>query len=176
MSAPAGRPWGVVDLLAAASLAVDARLAGHRVVLANGAFDLLHVGHVRYLQAARALGDLLVVAVNADASVRAAKGPSRPAVPEAERAELVAALGCVDAVVVFAEDTVAAVIEAVRPDVQAKGTDYTVQSVPERAVVEHFGGRVAIVGDEKRHSTTATLAALGRFASPSPSHEPRSHR
>lgn len=167
-------PWGVVALAAAASLAAAARRAGRRVVLANGAFDLLHVGHVRYLRAARALGDVLVVAVNADASVRAAKGPSRPAVPEAERAELVAALGCVDAVVVFAEATVAAVIEAVRPDVQAKGTDYTADSVPERAVVERFGGHVAIVGDKKCHSTTATLAALARAASSAPSAPPSS--
>lgn len=132
------------------------------MVLANGAFDLLHVGHVRYLQAARALGDWLVVAVNADASVRAAKGPLRPAVPEVERAELVAALACVDAVVLFVDATVAEVLHAVRPHVQAKGTDYTAESVVERPIVEALGGRVAIVGDAKQHSTTATLSALAR--------------
>lgn len=158
--APQTSRVGVVDLVAVASLAAAARDAGRRVVLANGAFDLLHVGHVRYLQAAKALGHVLVVAINTDASVRAAKGPGRPAVSEAERAELVAALACVDAVVLFAEPTVAQVIEAVRPAVQAKGTDYTVATVPERPVVERHGGRVAIVGDPKHHSTTATLAAL----------------
>lgn len=158
--APQATRVGVVDLAKASTLAATARNAGRRVVLANGAFDLLHVGHVRYLQAARALGDVLIVAINTDASVRAAKGPGRPAVPEAERAELVAALACVEAVLLFVEPTVAQVIESVRPDVQAKGTDYTVATVPERPVVERYGGRVAIVGDAKDHSTSATLAAL----------------
>lgn len=137
------------------------RRRGATVVLANGAFDLLHVGHVRYLQAAKAEGDALVVAVNSDASVRGAKGPGRPVVPEAERAELVAALGCVDWVLLFDEPTVSAVIERLRPDVQAKGTDYTADSVPEGVLVRSYGGRVAIVGDPKDHSTTSMVAKLG---------------
>jgi rfaE bifunctional protein nucleotidyltransferase chain/domain len=127
------------------------------VVLANGVFDLLHVGHVRYLEAARALGDLLVVAVNADASVRANKGPDRPVVPEDERAELIAALEAVDLVVVFADRTVERVIAALRPDVQAKGTDYTPETIPERAAVEAYGGRVAVCGDPKDHSTSELI-------------------
>lgn len=138
------------------------RARGVAVALANGAFDLLHVGHVRHLRAARETAGALVVAVNADASVRLAKGPSRPVVPEAERAELVAALACVDAVVLFAERDATDVIRALRPDVHCKGTDYTVETVPERALVESFGGRVAIVGDPKSHSTTALAARLGK--------------
>lgn len=138
-----------------------ARQTPQTIVLANGAFDLLHVGHVRYLQAAKALGTILVVAVNADASVRRAKGPKRPYIPAAERAELVAALACVDYVVVFEEDTVVPLIEALRPDVHAKGTDYTPLSVPEASIVTRLGGRVAICGDPKDHSTTQLLAALG---------------
>ena len=138
------------------------RAAGQRIVLANGAFDLLHVGHVRYLEGAKALGDRLVVAINSDRSVRALKGADRPAVPEAERAELLAALECTDAVLVFDESDVRAVIRALQPDVHAKGTDYTVDSVPERAEVEAYGGRVAITGDPKTHSTTAVLSKLTR--------------
>lgn len=137
------------------------RSAGGRVVLANGAFDLLHVGHVRYLQAARALGEVLVVAVNADVSVRRLKGPQRPVIPEDERAELVAALACVDWVVLFSDSTVVPVIERLRPDIHAKGTDYTEQSVPEAGVVRAYGGRVAIAGDPKDHSTTAMIAQMG---------------
>lgn len=149
-----------VDLKAARARVADWRAHGESVVLANGAFDLLHVGHVRYLEAAKALGDRLVVAVNSDASTRAAKGPGRPVVPESERAELLEALACTDLVLVFDDATVVGVIRALRPDVHAKGTDYTVDSVPERAEVEACGGRVAIVGDPKAHSTTALVARL----------------
>ena len=133
------------------------RLAGERVTLANGNFDLLHVGHVRYLQAAKALGGKLVVAVNSDASVRALKGEGRPIMPEDERAEIVAALADVDAVVVFPELDVRALIREIRPDVQAKGTDYTEDSVPERDALAEYGGRVAIVGDPKDHSTSEII-------------------
>ncbi|HKU26072.1 MAG TPA: adenylyltransferase/cytidyltransferase family protein [Candidatus Sulfotelmatobacter sp.] len=133
------------------------RRAGYGITLANGNFDLLHVGHVRYLGAAKALGGKLVVAVNSDISVRALKGDGRPLVPESERAEIVAALGDVDAVVIFPELDVRAIIREIRPDVQAKGTDYTVDSVPERDTVAEYGGRVAIVGDPKHHSTSEII-------------------
>ena len=133
------------------------RSAGKRIVLANGCFDVLHVGHVRYLGAAKALGDKLIVAVNADVSVRKLKGEGRPAMPEDERAELLAALESVDAVLVFPELDVRAVIREVRPDVHAKGTDYTAESVPERDEVVACGGRVAIVGDPKDHSASEFL-------------------
>jgi len=133
------------------------RHAGERVVLANGNFDLLHVGHVRYLRGAKGLGGKLVVAVNSDESVRALKGAGRPVMPAEERAEIVAALGDVDAVVIFSELDVRALIGEIRPDVQAKGTDYTVDSVPERDAVAEYGGRVAIVGDAKDHSTSEII-------------------
>jgi D-glycero-beta-D-manno-heptose 1-phosphate adenylyltransferase len=133
------------------------RRAGERVTLANGAFDLLHVGHVRYLRAAKALGGKLVVAINSDKSVRALKGKGRPVVPENERAEIVAALADVDAVVVFPELDVRAIIREIRPDVQAKGTDYTADSVPERDTLMECGGRVKIVGDPKDHSSTEII-------------------
>jgi D-glycero-beta-D-manno-heptose 1-phosphate adenylyltransferase len=133
------------------------RGAGERITLANGNFDLLHVGHVRYLQGAKALGGKLVVAINSDDSVRALKGEGRPVMPERERAEIVAALGDVDAVVVFGEVDVRAIIREIRPDVQAKGTDYTADSVPERDTVAECGGRVEIVGDPKDHSTSEIL-------------------
>ena len=136
------------------------RQKGRRIVLANGVFDLLHVGHVRYLEAARALGDVLVVALNSDASVRRLKGQGRPLMSAAERAELIGALRHVDAVVVFEEDTVDRVVGALRPDVQAKGTDYTEASVPERAAVLAAGGRVAIAGDPKDHSTRDLIRAI----------------
>jgi len=132
----------------------DWRRAGDRVTLANGCFDLLHVGHVRYLHAARELGGKLIVAVNSDDSVRALKGEGRPVMPAEERAEILASLADVDAVVVFPEEDVRAIIREVRPDFHAKGTDYTVESVPERDVVEACGGRVVIVGDPKNHSAT----------------------
>jgi len=133
------------------------RRAGERIVLANGNFDLLHVGHVRYLRGAKELGGKLVVAINSDESVRALKGEGRPVMPAEERAEIVAALGDVDAVVIFPELDVRALIREIRPDIQAKGTDYTVDSVPERDAVAEYGGRVAIVGDAKNHSTSEIL-------------------
>jgi D-glycero-beta-D-manno-heptose 1-phosphate adenylyltransferase len=133
------------------------RRAGERITLANGNFDLLHVGHVRYLQGAKALGGKLVVAINSDDSVRALKGEGRPVMPEQERTEIVAALADVDAVVVFPELDVRAIIREIRPDVQAKGTDYTADSVPERDTVAECGGRVEVVGDPKDHSTSEIL-------------------
>jgi rfaE bifunctional protein nucleotidyltransferase chain/domain len=133
------------------------RRAGERITLANGNFDLLHVGHVRYLAGAKALGGKLVVAINSDDSVRALKGEGRPVMPEQERAEIVSALADVDAVVIFPELDVRAIIREIHPDIQAKGTDYTVESVPERDAVAEYGGRVAIVGDPKDHSTTEIL-------------------
>jgi rfaE bifunctional protein nucleotidyltransferase chain/domain len=133
------------------------RRAGERITLANGNFDLLHVGHVRYLRGAKALGGKLVVAINSDESVRALKGHGRPVTPAEERAEIVAALADVDAVVIFSELDVRALIREIHPDIQAKGTDYTVESVPERDAVAEYGGRVAIVGDPKDHSTSATI-------------------
>jgi D-glycero-beta-D-manno-heptose 1-phosphate adenylyltransferase len=139
------------------------RRAGDSITLANGAFDLLHVGHVRYLRAARKLGGRLIVAVNSDTSVRALKGEGRPEVPEAERAEILAALSDVDAVVIFSEPDVRALIREIRPDVHAKGTDYTAETVPERDDVRAAGGRVEIVGDSKDHSTTEMIRSrLGR--------------
>ncbi|MGC4117534.1 MAG: adenylyltransferase/cytidyltransferase family protein [Myxococcales bacterium] len=140
--------------------AQQARRAGRTVALANGVFDLLHVGHVRYLQGAKALADVLVVAVNSDASTRAYKGPDRPMVPQAERAELVAALACVDHVVVFDEPDVRPILRALQPDVHVKGSDYTEATVPERDEVLAYGGRVAIAGDPKDHSSTAMLQKL----------------
>ena len=133
------------------------RGAGERIVLANGNFDLLHVGHVRYLRGAKELGGKLVVAINSDESVKALKGEGRPVMPAEERAEIVAALADVDAVVIFDELDVRALIREIRPDVQAKGTDYTVDSIPEREVVEENGGHVAIVGDAKEHSTSEII-------------------
>ncbi len=133
------------------------RRAGERIVLANGNFDLLHVGHVRYLRGAKELGGKLVVAINSDASVRVLKGEARPIMPEEERAEIVAALSDVDAVVIFPELDVRALIRELRPDIQAKGTDYTAETVPERDVVGEYGGRVAIVGDAKDHSTSEII-------------------
>jgi rfaE bifunctional protein nucleotidyltransferase chain/domain len=140
----------------------SARASGKRVALANGVFDLLHVGHVRYLEGAKALADVLVVAINADASTRQVKGPNRPINPAVERAELVAALACTDHVLVFEEPDVRAVIAVLRPDLHVKGTDYTVESVPERDAVERYGGKVAIAGDPKDHSTSALARRLGR--------------
>lgn len=133
------------------------RRAGERITLANGNFDLLHVGHVRYLSGAKALGGKLVVAINSDESVRALKGQGRPIMPEQERAEIVAALADVDAVVIFPERDVRALIREIRPDIQAKGTDYTPDSVPERDTVAEYGGRVEIVGDPKDHSTSEII-------------------
>jgi rfaE bifunctional protein nucleotidyltransferase chain/domain len=137
------------------------RLQNQQIVMANGCFDVLHVGHVRYLRAAKALGGKLIVAVNADAGVRKLKGEHRPIMPEQERAEILAALESVDAVVVFPEIDVRALLNEIRPDVQAKGTDYAADSVPERDVVNSYGGRVEIVGDPKDHSATAIIQQIG---------------
>jgi rfaE bifunctional protein nucleotidyltransferase chain/domain len=136
------------------------RAAGRTIAFANGVFDLLHVGHVRYLQAAAAEADRLIVAVNADASVRRLKGEGRPILDERARAELVSAIGGVDYVVIFEDDTVGPLLTRLKPDVHCKGTDYTVESVPERAIVQAYGGRTAIVGDPKDHSTRDLLARL----------------
>jgi len=136
------------------------RRSGERVILTNGCFDLLHVGHIRYLHAAKQLGGKLVVALNADESVRKLKGEGRPVMNEAERAEILAALADVDAIVIFPEPDVRAIIREIHPDVQAKGTDYSAESVPERDEVMAYGGRVAIVGDPKDHSTTEILEQM----------------
>jgi D-glycero-beta-D-manno-heptose 1-phosphate adenylyltransferase len=136
------------------------RAAGKTIALANGVFDLLHVGHVRYLQAAAAEADLLVVAINDDRSVAALKGRGRPILPAADRAELVAALRGVGYVVVFGDRDVSRLLRAIKPDVHCKGTDYTVASVPERAVVAEYGGRTAIVGDAKAHATRDLVARI----------------
>jgi|SRR5215470_167657 len=141
-------------------LLAEAKARGQRIVLANGCFDTLHVGHVRYLEGAKAEGDLLVVAVNADSSVRPLKGPGRPILDENARALLVAALRVVDYVLIFSEPNVETLLEELRPTVHAKGTDYTAESVPECAVAARLGIRVAIVGDPKDHSTRALLDAI----------------
>ena len=138
----------------------EASAAGRTVALANGIFDLFHVGHLRYLQGAKAEADLLLVAVNSDASTRRNKGPGRPVVPQAERAEIVAALACVDHVVVFGSRTVVPLIRKLRPDVHVKGTDYTPETIPEAAEVARYGGRAAVAGDPKDHSTTDLLRRL----------------
>ena len=140
---------------------VEARAAGLRIVLANGCFDVLHVGHIRYLAGARSEGDLLIVGVNSDEQVREQKGEGRPILPAAQRAEIVAALESVNYVTVFHEPTVEELLLALKPDVHAKGTDYTVDTVPEREVVKSYGGRVAIVGDPKDHSTSEILSRMG---------------
>jgi rfaE bifunctional protein nucleotidyltransferase chain/domain len=127
------------------------------IVLANGCFDVLHAGHVRYLEGARALGDILVVGVNSDSEVAKLKGEGRPIMPEEERSEIVAALQAVDLVTIFDEPTVTELLLAIKPDVHAKGTDYTEETVPERDVVRSYGGRVAIVGDPKDHSTSEII-------------------
>ena len=133
------------------------RSRGEKITLANGAFDLLHVGHIRYLRAAKQLGGKLVVAVNSDESVRALKGDGRPVMSGQERAEILAALSDVDAVVIFSEPDVRELVREIRPDIHAKGTDYTAESVPERDTVIECGGRVEIVGDSKDHSTTQII-------------------
>ncbi len=150
----------LVTLETAARRAAEVRAKGGEVALCNGVFDILHVGHVRYLEAAKAMADLLVVAVNSDASVRLNRGPGLPLIPEAERAELVAALAAVDLVLLFDGKEVTEVVRAIRPNLQVKGTDYTVESVPERALVESLGGRVVSAGDPKDHSSTELRARL----------------
>lgn len=150
----------VTTLPALMEVCAQARREKKTIAFANGCFDLLHVGHTRYLQAARAEGDLLIVGINADASVRKLKGPHRPLQNEEDRALLVAALHAVDWVVIFPEDTVDNLLLSLKPDVQCKGTDYTPETVPERETVKSYGGRVAIVGDPKDHDTSALLARL----------------
>jgi rfaE bifunctional protein nucleotidyltransferase chain/domain len=153
-----GRVFASDDELAAV---VEAdRRAGRTIGFANGCFDVLHVGHVRYLEGAKALADRLIVAVNDDASVRALKGEGRPVMPAVARAELLAALRCVDYVVLFGDATVGRLLQTLKPDVHCKGTDYTVESVPERDIVRAYGGRTAIVGDPKDHSTGDLLARI----------------
>lgn len=138
----------------------EVRRSGSRIVLANGCFDLFHVGHVRYLNGARELGDVLVVGVNSDRQVKRLKGANRPFMPENERAEIVAAFKAVDFVTVFDEPTVTELLLALKPDIHAKGTDYTVDTVPEREIVRGYGGRVAIVGDPKDHSSTELIETV----------------
>ncbi|MBI3449717.1 MAG: adenylyltransferase/cytidyltransferase family protein [Acidobacteria bacterium] len=145
------------DLLAAIHFR---RASGAKVALANGLFDILHVGHLRYLEAACREADILVVAVNGDASAARLKGPGRPIVPAVERAEILAGFGCVDYVTIFDDDTVSRVILALRPEVHCKGTDYTLETVPERDAVASYGGRVAIVGDPKAHATRDLIEVI----------------
>lgn len=161
MSAPFRRAASKVTTVEALQeVCAQARLEKKTVAFANGCFDLLHVGHTRYLLGARAEGDLLIVGINADASVRKLKGENRPLQNEQDRALLVAALHPVDFVVIFHEDTVDNLLTALKPDVHCKGTDYTPETVPERETVKSYGGRVAIVGDPKDHNTSTLLARL----------------
>ena len=145
------------QLIAAAA---EARRAGCTIAFANGCFDILHVGHIRYLESSAQEADLLVVAINDDESVGRLKGTGRPILAAEHRAELIAALRCVDYVIIFPEPTVGPLLDALRPDVHCKGTDYTVESVPERQIVKTYGGRTAIVGDPKDHSTRGLLARI----------------
>ena len=142
------------------SIVDEAKKEGKKVVLANGCFDILHVGHVRYLEDAKRHGDVLVVAVNSDASVKKLKGPDRPFMPDYERAEIVAALGCVDYVFIFEDERLDRILLYLQPHFQAKGTDYTPDTVPEKDTVESYGGRVIICGDPKDHSTTELLRRI----------------
>ena len=150
----------LLGLEEARGLASRWRGEGKRFVLANGCFDLLHVGHVRYLEDARALGDALLVGINSDASVARLKGAGRPIMTAAERAEIVGALASVDAVVIFDDDTADGLVATLRPDVHAKGTDYTAETVPERAAVLAAGGKVAIAGDPKTHATRDLIRTI----------------
>jgi D-glycero-beta-D-manno-heptose 1-phosphate adenylyltransferase len=160
-----GRALSEAELVEA--VAAD-RAAGRTIALANGCFDLLHVGHVRYLRAAAAEADRLIVAVNDDAGVARLKGEGRPAMPAGDRVEIVAALDAVDYVVTFADDTVERLLRLIRPDVHCKGTDYTIDTVPERAVVQAYGGRTAIVGDAKRHASRDLVRRIQRSTSTGP--------
>ena len=139
----------------------EMRLGGKTIVLANGCFDLFHVGHVRYLQGSKAVGDFLVVGINSDAQTRQLKGRGRPFMPENERAEIVASLSCVDLVTIFDEPSVEELMRAIRPDFHAKGTDYTSETVPEREIMHELGGKVVIVGDPKDHSSTELISIVG---------------
>lgn len=147
----------ILDRTALVARITEAKANGSTIVLANGCFDVLHAGHVRYLQGARALGDVLVVGVNSDAQVARLKGDGRPILPERDRAEIVASLEAVNLVTIFDEPTVTELLLALRPDIHAKGTDYTEETVPERDVVRSYGGQVRIVGDPKDHSTSEIL-------------------
>lgn len=140
------------------------RQEGKKIILANGCFDLFHVGHLRYLAGAKELGGILVVGINSDEQVRKLKGKNRPVTPENERAEIISSLKCVDYVTIFTEPTVEELIRAIRPDFHAKGTDYTVDTIPERAIVAECGGQVAIVGDPKDHSSTELIQKAGNIA------------
>jgi D-glycero-beta-D-manno-heptose 1-phosphate adenylyltransferase len=161
--ATGGKRVALADLPRLRAAATAAR---RTIALANGVFDLFHVGHLRYLRGARAQADLLVVAVNSDLSTRLNKGPGRPVVPESERAEIVEALSCVDHVVLFDSKDVVPVIRALQPDVHVKGTDYTPETIPEAAEVRAYGGRVAVAGDPKEHSTSELIEKLGKARPP----------
>ena len=150
----------IVDRLQVGELTKNARASGQRIVLANGCFDVLHVGHIRYLAGAKAIGGFLVVGINSDEQVRRLKGDGRPVQPQSDRAEIVASIAYVDAVTIFDEPTVEELIRAIRPDIHAKGTDYTEDTVPEREVVKSVGGNVAIVGDPKDHSSSEIIANM----------------
>jgi D-beta-D-heptose 7-phosphate kinase/D-beta-D-heptose 1-phosphate adenosyltransferase len=162
------RPGGVMSQAGVAAFVAARRREGDRIGFTNGVFDLLHPGHVRYLQAARRLADLLVVGLNADASVRRNKGPARPIVPQDERAELIAALACVDAVVIFDEDTPDAIIKLVQPDVLVKGADWPADQIVGRDTVEARGGRVVLIPVEQGYSTTAIVAKIKDTRPPTP--------
>ena len=153
----------VLDRARIAARAAIERRAGKKIVLANGCFDLFHVGHIRYLAGAKELGDCLIVGVNSDAQVRRLKGGNRPFMPETERAEIVSALRFVDYVTIFDEPTVEELLRAVRPDFHAKGTDYTVETVPEREIVRALGGQTAIVGDAKNHSSSQLQLRISNY-------------
>lgn len=142
------------------SLVRAERAAGSKIILANGCFDLIHAGHVRYLSGAKALGGILVVGINSDRQVRVLKGGGRPYISESERAEIISSMRCVDAVTIFDEPTVDDLIDAIRPDIHAKGTDYTTETVPERERVLNYGGRIAIVGDPKDHSSSDLIKTI----------------
>ena len=153
-------PVPIVDRTKLIKLVDNARVLGQKIILANGCFDVLHVGHIRYLAGAKALGGFLVVGINSDEQVRKLKGNGRPVQPHSDRAEIVASIAYVDAVTIFDEPTVEELILTIRPDIHAKGTDYTENSVPEREIVKSVGGRVAIVGDPKDHSSSGIIANL----------------
>ena len=152
----------MMNRLELASRVAEARKQGKLIVLANGCFDVLHVGHIRYLEAAKAMGDLLIVGINSDKQARRLKGDGRPVLSQDHRAEIVAALDAVDFVTIFEEPTVEQLLLALKPDVHAKGTDYTEDSVPERDVVRSYGGRVAIAGDPKDHSSSEMIDKVSR--------------
>lgn len=158
------RPAPILDRQKLSAMIAQLRDEGAKVVLANGCFDLFHVGHLRYLEGAAALGDVLVVGVNSDEQARALKGEGRPFTPEAERAEIIAGLRCVDFVTVFNEPTVEQLLLSLKPDFHAKGTDYTTETVPEREIVRSYGGTVSIVGDPKDHSSTEIIERLAGTA------------